>query len=204
MTDSNLRSEASAGVSADAISDRHAVVRIELAVAIKWRRSPAEQRTRTMHTAGARVETMISRTVRIDPFGRRACGAPDEDQNGGETAHVHILPGAQPSEIPERQLHAQCSRTHHVGRALVCPTRIIQNSVAPYRGGFRSAYRGKGESRVRRAARFHGRIPECGQGSPDDRRRELAAYRRGRTGESLTRESRGLRTPRGPVLRTWV
>jgi hypothetical protein len=100
MTDSNLRSKASAGVSAHAISDRHAVVRIELAVAINWRCSTAEQRAGTMHTAGARVETMISGTVRIDPFGGRACGAPDEDENGSETAHLPILAGALVTEIP--------------------------------------------------------------------------------------------------------
>lgn len=89
MTDSNLRSEASAGVSADAIGDRHAVIRIERAVAIEWRRPPAKQGSRAMHTAGARVETMISRAVWIDPFGGRACGAPDEDDDGGgEMAHV--------------------------------------------------------------------------------------------------------------------
>jgi len=103
MTDSNLRPEASTGISADAVGDCHAAVRLELALAIKGRCSPAEYGARTTHTVGARVETAISGTVQIGPFGGRARSAPEEYDNGGETAHVHILAGALPSEIPEQQ-----------------------------------------------------------------------------------------------------
>jgi hypothetical protein len=145
MTDSNLRSEASAGVSADAISDRHAVVRIELAVPIEWRRSPAEHRARTMHTAGARVETMISRTARIDPFGGCACGTPDEDEHGGEMAHVHILAGAQPSEIPDQELYSPIFSSRIMSAARLSAQDLPFSSE---RQGRLRAYHGREEPRA--------------------------------------------------------
>ena len=63
---------------------------------------------------------MISRAVWIDPFGGRACGAPDEDDNGGgEMAHVQILAGAQPSEYATNN---SVLVVHRVDRALVRPS----------------------------------------------------------------------------------
>ena len=147
MTDSNLRAEASTGISADAIGDCHAAVRLELALAIKGRCSPAEYGARTTHTVGARVETAISGTVQIGPFGGRARSAPEKHDNGGETTHVHILAGALPSEIPELG-------SHHIGRARVCPTtcRSAANAQVPVKRI--TAARSRGRRPRRRGTRL--------------------------------------------------
>ena len=91
MTDADFRPKASAGLSAGAVSNRHAAVRLELAAAVKGRRSPAKHGARTTHAAGAGVETVISRTVRIDPLDRRAGGEPEDNEDHTETPHAHTL-----------------------------------------------------------------------------------------------------------------
>jgi hypothetical protein len=91
MTEADLRSKASANVSADAVSDRHAAVRFELALAIEGRGSLAEHGTRAAQAVGARVQTVIPGVVRIDPLCRGARSASEENEDGTDAAHVHIL-----------------------------------------------------------------------------------------------------------------
>ena len=113
VTDSNLRSEASAGVSADAISDGHAVVRIERAVAIEWL-VPLRQGSRAMHTAGARVDdrspglcgirsvrwTRMRRTRRRRQWRRRDGPRPDSSWCSAERVRDQQLRSRRASGRP--------------------------------------------------------------------------------------------------------
>ena len=105
-TEADLRTKAGAGVSPEAVGDRHAAARLELALAVEGSSPSAEHRARAAHAVRARVETVISRRVRIDPLcrgTRRAAQKYECNERGTEEAdHVDIVacPGASVVPAP--------------------------------------------------------------------------------------------------------
>ena len=98
MTDSNVRSEANADVSANAVGGRRAAVRLEFALAIERTVGLAKYRTHAAHSISARVQTAVSRIARIDLLRRSTPRRGHEKKCGNDNAHArfYLVPNCWP------------------------------------------------------------------------------------------------------------